>query len=108
MERFSKELRAFIDNAQWIFAKTYATTWPHSYLVKDKADAELFVKVVKHIRKYGYQGWFYKKEITYFDEDGLVYWTIGSPVLETTIINRCPKESTYEYRLKNGTLPEDE
>ena len=27
------------------------------------------------------------------------------PFEETTIINRCPKENTYEYRLKMGTLP---
>jgi len=43
----------------------------------------------------------------YFDEDGLVYWTMGAPIEETIIINRCPKESTYEYRLKQGTLPGD-
>jgi len=49
--------------------------------------------------------WFYKKKITYFDEDGLVYWTMGAPIEETTIINRCTKENTYEYRLKMGTLP---
>jgi len=42
---------------------------------------------------------------TDFDEDGLVYWTMGDPIEKTIIINRCPKESTYEYRLKNGTLP---
>jgi len=41
----------------------------------------------------------------YFDESGLVYWTMGAPIEETIIINRCPKESTYEYRLKQGTLP---
>jgi len=41
----------------------------------------------------------------YFDESGLVYWTMGAPIAETIIINRCPKESTYEYRLKQGTLP---
>jgi hypothetical protein len=40
-------------------------------------------------------------------EDGLVYWTMGAPIEETTIINRCPKEGTYEYRLKMGTLPEN-
>ena len=44
-------------------------------------------------------------EITYFDEGGLVYWTMGAPVEETEIINRCKKESSYEYRLAHGTLP---
>jgi hypothetical protein len=44
-------------------------------------------------------------KITYYDEDGLVYWTMGAPVEETTIINRCRKEQTYEYRLANDDLP---
>ncbi len=46
-----------------------------------------------------------KEKITYFDEDGLVYWTMGEPLDQTKIINRCKKENTYEVRLKNGTLP---
>jgi len=29
---------------------------------------------------------------------------MGAPLEETTIINRCRKEDTYEYRLLNGTL----
>ncbi len=59
-----------------------------------------------YIRTYGYEGRFYHKPITYFDEDGMVYWTMGEPVEETTIINRCTKEQTYEYRLEHGILPE--
>ena len=30
----------------------------------------------------------------------------GAPVEETTIINRCKKEDTYEVRLAEGRLPE--
>jgi hypothetical protein len=101
------ELKTFVDCASWTFAKTYAETWPHEYIVRDKVDEGLFVDLVKHIRSHGYEGKFYKKPITYFDEDGLVYWTMGSPVEETVIINRCRKEQTYEYRLKEGTLPHD-
>ena len=35
----------------------------------------------------------------------MVYWTMGAPIEETIIINRCKKEQTYEYRLLNGTIP---
>ena len=73
--------------------------------VRDRVDEKLFVKTIQHIRRFGYEGRFYKMKITYFDEDGLVYWTMGAPIEETTIINRCTKEITYEYRLKMGTLP---
>ena len=105
MKRFPDEIKEFINNTKWTFAKTYADTWPHHYIVRDRVDEKLFVETVRHIRRFGYEGWFYKKKITYFDEDGLVYWTMGAPVEETTIINRCTKENTYEYRLKMRTLP---
>ena len=31
----------------------------------------------------------------------------GEAVEDTSIINRCPKENTYEYRLKMRALMED-
>ena len=99
-------LRQFVTSCQWTFAKTYAPTWPHEYIVRDRVDEDLFVQLVQHIRAYGYEGSFYVKRITYFDEDGLVYWTMGSPLEKTTIVNRCKTEQTYEYRLKHGTLPQ--
>jgi len=105
MKYFSKELKNLIKNSNWTFAKTYAETWPHHYLVRDMVDEELFIKLVEHIRCFGYEGPFYSKKYTYFEEDGYVYWTMGAPIGETTIINRCMKENTYEYRLKMGTLP---
>ena len=107
MENFSDELKEFVNDTVWVFAKTYASTWPHHYIVRDRVDENLFIKMVHHIRRFGYEGRFYKMKITYFDEDGFVYWTMGEPVEETTIINRCIKEHPYEHRLKMGTLPED-
>ena len=104
--RLPDALRAFVDQEAWTFAKTYAATWPHEYLVRDRVDEDLFAQLVGHIREHGYQGHFYRKPITYFDESGMTYWTMGAPIEETTIINRCPKENTYEERLKAGTLPE--
>lgn len=102
---FPDEVKEFIKNVHWRFAKTYASTWPHHYIIKEKVDEVLFIKMVKHIRKFGYEGQFYKRKFTYFEEDGFVYWTMGAPINETTGINRCTKENTYEYRLKMGTLP---
>ncbi len=100
------ELKAFVDSTTWTFAKTYAETWPHEYIVRDRVGEDLFLPLVRHIRGHGYEGRFYRKPITYFDEDGMVYWTMGAPVNETTIVNRCTKEQTYGYRLKHDLLPE--
>ncbi len=106
MMLFPKDLKDFVTVQKWTFAKTYALTWPHEYIVRDRVDEGMFLMLVRHIRAYGYEGQFYRKAITYFDEDGMVYWTMGSPIEETTIVNRCTREQTYEYRLKHGTLPE--
>ena len=98
-------LKAFVIEQKWTFAKTYALAWPHEYIVRNRVDEDLFVQLVRHIRMYGYEGRFYRKTLTYFDEDGMVYWTMGEPIEETTIVNRCKKEQSYEYRLRHGTLP---
>ena len=66
----------------------------------------MFEQLVKHIRSNGYKGHFYQKNITYYEEEGLLYWTMGAPLEETTIINRCRSEESFEYRSRNGTLPE--
>ena len=105
---FSEELRDFIAREKWTFAKTYAKTWPHEYIVRERVDEDLFVQLVRHIREHGYEGRFYSQKNMYFDCDGMAYWTMGEPISETTIINRCPEEGTYESRLKSGTLPEQQ
>jgi len=107
MKKLPDEVRNVIENTAWTFAKTYAATWPHEYIVRNKVDEGLFIQLVQHIRSEGYDGKFYSKDITYLDEDNMVYWTMGAPIEETTIINRCKKEESYEYRLKNGQLPNE-
>jgi len=96
-------LRDFIDTSQWTFAKTMPK-WPHEYIVRKNVNENLFLQLVRHIRTNGYEGKFYSKNIIYFDDWGLVYWTMGAPLEETTIINRCRKEDSYNVRLQNNRL----
>ena len=98
-------LQKFIDSVQWTFAKTMPE-WPHEYIVRDRVDENLFMMFVQHIRWQGYESKFYEKSFTYYDYDGMVYWTMGEPLVETTIINRCRKEDAYQSRLLKGTLPD--
>jgi hypothetical protein len=98
-------LKEFIDSCQWTFAKTMPE-WPHEYIVRKRVDENLFVRLVRHIRANGYEEKFYEKTITYYDDRGIIYWTMGAPIDETTIINRCRKEDSYEHRKLKGTLPE--
>ena len=105
MISFPKELRVFVNEQAWTFAKTMPE-WPHEYIVRQRVDQELFEQLVRHIRTHGYEGRFYQRTYTYYDEAGMVYWTMGAPIAETTIVNRCKKEATYDFRSRNGTLPE--
>ena len=97
-------LRAFVDDAEWTFAKTMPE-WPHEYMVRERVDRRLFEQLVGHIRAHGHEGRFYERVLTYYEEAGLVYWTMGAPLTETTIVNRCRAEDTYERRLATGSLP---
>ena len=81
---FPAELRTFVDEQLWTFAKTMPE-WPHEYIVRE--------------------GRVYARVITYYEEAGMAYWTMGAPLHETTIITRCDATHTYEARLAAGTLP---
>ena len=102
--KLPKALRDFVDTAQWTFAKTMPE-WPHEHIVRERVDEEIFVRMVRHIRANGCERPFYNRTFIYYEEDGLLYWTMGAPLGETTIINRCRKEDSYECRLLKGTLP---
>ena len=100
-------LRCFVASCRWTFARTYAKTWPHEYIVREKVDEQSFLQLVGHIRTHGFEGRFYERAITYFTEDEMLYWTMGAPIDQTIIINRCREDDSYENRKRNGTLPED-
>lgn len=103
-EPFPDELLRFVKGEKWTYAKTMPT-WPHEYLVRERVDEALFVRLVRHIRSNGHEGRFYRRKFIYFEQDGLLYWTMGAPIEETTVVNRCKKEDSYESRLRNETLP---
>ena len=99
MKELSDDLKRFIENSTWTFAKTYATTWPHEYIVQEKVDHDLFLKLADHIDAFGYESHFYKRKQVYFDYDGYTYWHLEN------IINRCLEADTYHRREKEGRLP---
>ena len=94
-----KELKDFIKQQEWIFAKTYAKTWPHEYIVQERVDNDLYLKLANHIGSFGYEDYFYKTKQIYFEYNGFTYWHMEN------IINRCISENTYHEREKNGRLP---
>ena len=64
---------------------------PHQYSLRKLWSDEDFDWVVGHIRAVGYEQRFIGRVWTYYDLFGHQYWTMGSPVPETTLINRAAR-----------------
>lgn len=96
---FATWMRSYRDDCRWQAAKAGP---PHEYTVRDwrpEADEE-FVRAAAGIREFGYEQSFYGNTYTYFDLDGLKYWTMGEPLAETTVLNRDPVENRYPGPLR--------
>lgn len=101
MHELKKNIEQFIADQKWIFAKTFAKTWPHEYIVEEQVDGKLFAALAKHIDSHGYKSDFYDTIQTYFDYADHTYWHMGN------IINRCLESETYSMRKSASRFPED-
>lgn len=90
-------LREIIRNCEWNWARTMPTI-PHEYVVRGKCwmnDNE-FNRVVELQRAFGIHERWGRYNFPYLHVDGFKYWTMGAPVLETTIINRQKIFNEYD------------
>lgn len=81
------EFRRFIESVEWRYAKTMPTM-PHYYTLRAKCDSDQFVAAVVFIREHGQTERYRNKPYIYYYLDGYRYWTMGSPLDETILINR--------------------
>ena len=91
---FAAWMRSYRDSCRWQAAKSGP---PHEYTVRQwrpGADED-FVRAVAGIREFGYEQAFYGDTYTYFNLDGLKYWTMGESIAGTTVLNRDPVENRY-------------
>jgi len=51
----NEKLKEFIEDQAWIFAKTYAETWPHEYIVQERVDNDLYLELANHIDTFEYE-----------------------------------------------------
>jgi hypothetical protein len=102
---FPDDVREFVESASWRFAKTYAATWPHEYVVMNDENAGMILAMARHIFEHGVEGRFYSQVRKYHHEAGKVYWSMDDSPETTTLINRCGEDQTYEARLAAGMLP---
>ena len=78
----------FIEKATWRFAKTYADTYPHNYVVKKDCNLEDYSRFYRLIRRYGYYYTFFNKKYIQLNVNEHYYWTMGWPSTESEVINR--------------------
>jgi hypothetical protein len=79
-----------LESHDWRFAKTMPR-WPHWYTLRERweDDAE-FVWCVEQIREHGFTEVWGGREFRAFALNGWKYWTMGSPIEQTKLINRKP------------------
>jgi hypothetical protein len=88
-----EQLRAFIAQARWIFARTMPEH-PHWYTLRKENPQVGFEAFVLHIRKNGYEDVFQGRAYTKLDIDDWTYWTMGAPLNETILVNRARTRSS--------------
>jgi|SRR3989338_2771627 len=92
-------LKKFIDNNKWIFAKTYAKTAPHEYLIYDKLDEEMqkeYNWFIKQIEEKGIDKKFYQITFRYLYFDDMKYWIHNTETREKGVLNRDTATNKYE------------
>jgi hypothetical protein len=86
-----QEAKDWISKQEFKFANSYAKTYPHSYLHKDKADdKQKFVDFLKLIRKEGVVYTFLQKQYVYLHIEDHIYWEVGRPIPSVIILNKAP------------------
>ena len=85
---------------QWTFARTYAATAPHSYVVHGRTvgmTEEDYVRAARVIHTYGRPAKFYGMTSIYLTSpDGqLKWWTMDAYVTETNLVNQATTDRLY-------------
>lgn len=99
MEQDNIRLKKFIDSNKWIFAKTYAKTAPHEYLVYNNLDQETqkeYDWFLEQIQQYGIDEKFYQTTFRYLYVGDMKFWVHGFEGEDRGILNRDPAGNKYK------------
>jgi hypothetical protein len=83
-----EDVRQWIQRRHWQRARSQSN--PHAYTVRSWGSDEAFWLVVMHMREHGEQEEWGGDTYTYYVCDGMKYWTMGSDLMSTIILNRKP------------------
>lgn len=99
----------FAASREWTFAKTYAATAPHHYVVEDRTPGVTHADMVRGARvihTFGIPGKYYAVTKIYLvSPDGRYrWWTEDDHFTDTTLVNRAATELSYGIQNAPGTV----
>jgi hypothetical protein len=87
-----------LPKATYKFAKSMANI-PHAYTLRTTwSNQQDFFTCVELIRKYGYEQKFFNKTYIYYNVGDYQYWTMGSPLEKTILINRALLDERHKNK----------
>ena len=91
-----KNVVSILESVEYKFAKSAKNRNPHWYTLSDTwKDRDKFEKVVQFIRDNGKTERFWKVEYKCFHYKGWKWWSMGSPLSETILINKTYASERY-------------
>lgn len=95
--------------AEWTFARTYADTAPHSYVVLNRTagmSRDDFIRAAHVIHTFGQPAKFYAMTSIYLTSpDGrLKWWTMDTDLNDTSLINQATTERLYGVQNAPSTV----
>ena len=91
-------IKEFFDKQTWTFAKTYAKSAPHYWIVRNRINGtdEEFMWAASFIQRHGATMHFFSHPNKYLYLEGWWYWVMkDSDDDPTMIINRCWADDYY-------------
>jgi SWIM zinc finger len=94
-------VQQWLESQSWIFAKSRADN-PHWYCLRRNADDEAtFERIVEFIREHGVPYLWWGRHYLQYVAGEWAYWTMGSPIPQTVLINRKSLEQVRLDQLRN-------
>lgn len=83
---------------RWTWARTYADSAPHSYVVLDRTEGltrDDFIRAARVIHTFGEPGRFYSSTNNYLTHGRWRWWTMDARLEDTDLINQAVNDRVY-------------
>ena len=81
MDEKQNDILRIIDGERWAFAKTYAKSNPHEYIVREKcSNVDFFDTLCEYIKSNGHVEYFFSHRGIYLTLGDYTYWQMGDVI----------------------------